>query len=147
MPLPFTSLVCRMELRSPSMFREFCTTCWLIAKLLFLHHLLPTTCCLDLCPQTQARWVAMMFRCTPKFDECFCSFRVFEFKMCSRRSLATLLQDGPSHVHRSNRSVWQFDVQRYTTRSPITAYKCDGHLCQISGPFFVFLLGASLLSE
>ena len=28
----------------------------LIAKLLFFHHLLPKVCCVDLCPQKQARW-------------------------------------------------------------------------------------------
>ena len=39
--------------RSPVAFLEFCTTCWPTAKLLFLHHLLPTTCKFGLCLQ---RW-------------------------------------------------------------------------------------------
>ena len=39
-------------------------------------------------------------------DESFRSSWTFEFKMCSQRSLATLLQDGLSHVRRSNRLFW-----------------------------------------
>ena len=60
--------------------------------------------------------VAMMFRSTlansqrwsnifPIVDELFSSFRVCEFKVRSRRSLAALLSDGPSHVGKSNQFV------------------------------------------
>ena len=78
--------------------------------------------------------VAMVFRstldtsqrwCHPMFDESFCTFRVLEFKMCPRRSLAALLQDGPSHVRRSNHLFWHCDVLRYTTQYMITAYNCN----------------------
>ena len=57
----------------------------------------------------------------PNVDESFRRFRVFEFEMRSRRSLAALLEEGPSNVRGSNRLFWQFDVLRYTMQFGITA--------------------------
>ena len=50
---------------------------------------------------TSQRWSHIF----PIVDELFSSFRVFEFKVRSRRSLAALLSDGPSHVGKSNQFV------------------------------------------
>ena len=129
-----------IQLRSPCKFREACTTVWPTAKLHLLHHLQPATCCLDLFSASEgALAVAMMFRPTldhsqrlshlfVHLDESVCSFRVSEFKMCSRRSLAALPQDGQSDVRRSNRLLQQFDILRYTTQCLNTAYNCSSRL-------------------
>ena len=78
-------------------------TAWPIAKLLFCHLLLPTTCCLEHSPPTKLDHSQRWFQLYAKCDESFCSFRVFEFNKSPWRSLAALLQDGPSHVRESNR--------------------------------------------
>ena len=58
--------------------------------------------------------------------------------MRSRRSLATLLQDGLSRARRSHRLFWQSDVLRYTTQFLITAYTCNSRLLRFR-LFFVAL--------
>ena len=57
----------------------------------------------------------------PIVGESFCSFRIFEFEVYPWRSLAALLQDGPSHVRGSNPLFWLFDVLRCTTHFLIAA--------------------------
>ena len=57
-----------------------------------------------------------------KFKRGFRSLRVFEVKMRSRRSFATLPQDGLFHVRRANRLFWQCDVLRFTIQFLISAF-------------------------
>ena len=51
--------------------------------------------------------------------------------MWSRRSLATPLLDGLSHVRRFTRLFWQFDEMRHTNQLLITAYNGNGHFFRL----------------